>query len=55
MGKGNDREMKKEWSKSGVLGQLQSRIKRDKTLDAVTEKVLIKEVMVDKKENINDN
>ena len=35
--------------------QLQSRIKRDKTLDAVLEKVKIKEEMVDRKENINDN
>ena len=55
MGQADAHKMKKEWTKSGVLAQLQSRIKRDKTLDAVMDKVQIKEEMVDRKENINDN
>jgi len=55
MGETDANKMKKEWAKSGVLMRLQSRIKRDKTLDRVMEKVHIKEEMVDRKENINDN
>ena len=55
MGETDAHKLKKQWAKSGVLMQLQSRIKRDKTLDAVMDKVQIKEEMVDRKENINDN
>jgi len=55
MGGADANKMKKEWAKSGVLEQLQSRIKRDKTLDAVMEKVQIKEEMVDSTANIDDN
>ena len=55
MGQTDAHKMKKEWAKSGVLVQLQSRIKRDKTLDAVMEKIKLKEEIVDRKENINDN
>lgn len=55
MGEVDANKMKKEWTKNGVLVRLQSRIKRDKTIDAVMEKVHIKEEMVDRKENINDN
>lgn len=55
MGETNAQKMKKEWGKSGVLLRLQSRVKRDKTLDAVMKKVQIKEEMVDRKENIHDN
>ena len=55
MGGADANKMKKEWAKSGVLERLQSRIKRDKTLDAVMEKVQIKEEMVDSTANIDDN
>lgn len=55
MGQGDVHKMKKEWAKSGVLVRLQSQIKRDKTLNAVMEKVQLKEEIVDRKENINDN
>ncbi|MDP7556663.1 MAG: trigger factor [Nitrospinaceae bacterium] len=55
MGGTDPSKMKKEWAKSGVLTRLQTRIKRDKTLDAVMEKVQIKEEMVDSKAKIDDN
>ncbi|MBV51649.1 MAG: trigger factor [Nitrospinae bacterium] len=55
MGGTDPNKMKKEWAKSGVLTRLQTRIKRDKTLDAVMEKVQIKEEMVDSKAKIDDN
>ena len=55
LGETDARKMKKEWAKSGVLMRLQSRIKRDKTLDAVMEKVQIREEIVDRKENIDNN
>ena len=43
-------KMKKQWEQNGVLARLQSRIKRDKTLDAVMKEVQIKEEVVDRKE-----
>ena len=46
---------KNEWAKRGGLTRLQSQVKRDKTLEVVMDKVQIKEEMVDRKENINDN
>jgi FKBP-type peptidyl-prolyl cis-trans isomerase (trigger factor) len=55
LGETDAKKMKKEWAKSGVLLRLQSRIKRDKTLDTVMEKVQIKEEMVDRKDDIKDN
>ena len=55
MGETDARKMKKEWAKNGILMRLQSRIKRDKTLEVLMDKVQIKEEMVDRKENINDN
>ena len=55
MGQADAHKTKKEWTKSGVLMQLQSQLKRDKTLDAVIDKFQIKEEIVDRKENINDN
>ena len=48
-------QMKKEWEKNGVLARLHSRMKRDKTLKIVLEKVTLKEVMVDRKDLIADN
>ena len=55
LGETDAKKMKKEWAKSGVLLRLQSRIKRDKTLDTVMEKVQIKEEIVDRKDDIKDN
>ncbi len=55
LGETDTKKMKKEWAKSGVLLRLQSRIKRDKTLDAVMEKVQVKEEIVDRKDDIKDN
>ena len=48
-------QMKKEWEKNGVLARLHSRMKRDKTLNSALEKVILKEVMVDRKDLIADN
>lgn len=55
LGRTDAKKMKTEWAKSGVLAQLQSRIKRDKTLDTMMEKMQIKEEMVDSKDIIDDN
>ena len=54
-GGGNIKQMKKEWDKNGVLARLHSRMKRDKTLNSALEKVMLKEVMVDRKDLIADN
>ncbi len=48
-------KIKKEWKQNGLLVRLQSRIKRDKTLDAVMKDVLIKEEVVDRKQHIDNN
>lgn len=55
LGETNAHKMKKQWEKNGVLARLQSRIKRDKTLDAVMKEVQIKEEVVDRKEDIDNN
>ena len=55
LGETNAHKMKKQWEQNGVLARLQSRIKRDKTLDAVMKKVQIKEEVVDRKEDIDNN
>ena len=55
LGETDTHKMKKAWEKSGVLARLQSRIKRDKTLDVLMEKVQVKEEIVDRKENIDIN
>ena len=55
LGETNAQKMKKEWEKNGVLSRLQSRIKRDKTLDSVMKQVQIKEEFVDRKEHIDNN
>ena len=55
LGETNAHKMKKQWEQNGVLARLQSRIKRDKTLDAVMKEVRIKEEVVDRKEDIDNN
>jgi len=55
LGETNAHKMKKQWEQNGVLARLQSRIKRDKTLDAVMKGAQIKEEVVDRKEDIDNN
>ena len=55
LGETDAHKIKKEWAKSGVLARLQSRIKRDKTLDSVLKEVQAKEEFVDRKDNIDNN
>jgi len=55
LGETNPHKMKKQWEQNGVLARLQSRIKRDKTLDAVMKDVQINEEVVDRKEDIDNN
>ena len=55
LGETDAHKIKKEWAKSGVLARLQSRIKRDKTLDSVLKAVQTKEEFVDRKDNIDNN
>ncbi len=47
--------LKQEWRKSGNLDRLMGRLKRERTLDAVLEKISLKEEMVDRPEIIHDN
>jgi trigger factor len=55
LGETDAHKMKKQWEKDGVLVRLQSRIKRDKTLDVVMKEVQIKEEFVDRKQHIDNN
>ena len=55
LGETNAHKMKKQWEQNGVLARLQSRIKRDKTLDEVMKEVQVKEEVVDRKEDIDNN
>ena len=55
LGETDAHKIKKEWAKSGVLARLQSRIKRDKTLDSVLKAVQTKEEFIDRKDNIDNN
>jgi hypothetical protein len=55
MGETDAQKIKKEWAKSGVLARLQSRIKRDKTLDSVLKSVQAKEKFIDRKDNIDNS
>ncbi len=48
VGGGDAKALKREWQKSGALEKLHARMKREKTLDAVLEKVVLKEEMVDR-------
>ena len=55
LGEADAHKMKKQWEQNGVLVRLQSRIKRDKTLDAVMKEVQVKEEFVDRKQHIDNN
>ena len=55
LGGGDAGKMKAEWQKSGVLAKLHNRMRREKTLEAVLDKVRLKEEMVDREELIADN
>ena len=55
LGEADTHKMKKQWEQSGVLVRLQSRIKRDKTLDAVMKEDQVKEEFVDRKQHIDNN
>ena len=55
MGGGDLNKMKKEWEKTGVLAKLHNRMRKEKTLEAVLDKVNVTEEMVDRKDLIADN
>jgi len=55
LGEADANKMRKQWEQNGVLVRLQSRIKRDKTLDAVMKEVRVKEEFVDRKQHIDNN
>jgi len=55
MGGADTKQMKKEWEKTGVLAKLHNRMRKEKTLEAVLDKVSITEEMVDRKDLIADN
>jgi trigger factor len=55
MGGGDIKQMKKEWEKTGVLAKLHNRMRKEKTLEAVLDKVSITEEMVDREDLIADN
>ena len=55
LGEADANKMRKQWEQNGVLVRLQSRIKRDKTLDAVMKEVQVKEEFVDRKQHIDNN
>ena len=55
LGGGDAKKKKKEWAKNGTLTRLHNRMRRDKTLESLLDKVTIKEEIVDRKEIITDN
>ncbi len=55
MGGGDLKKMKKEWEKTGVLAKLHNRMRKEKTLETVLDKVNVTEEMVDRKDLIADN
>jgi trigger factor len=55
LGEKDAHKMKKQWGENGVLVKLQSRIKRDKTLDALMKEIQVKEEFVDRKQHIDNN
>lgn len=55
LGGGDTKKIKKEWSESGALARLHTRMRREKTLDHVIEQVTLKEEMVDRGEIPTDN
>ncbi len=48
MGGGNLEKIKREWRKNGTLERLRARMKREKTLDQMLDKIRIKEEMIDR-------
>jgi trigger factor len=52
---GDPAAMKRQWEKEGLLDQLQSRMRRDKTLEVLLQKVKIREEMVDRSAKPDDN
>ncbi len=55
MGGGDLQKTKKEWADSGALLRLHTRLRREKTLDILFEKVNLKEEMVDREALKTDN
>lgn len=55
LGGGDAKKMRKEWAENGTLSRLHNRMRRDRILDAVLDKVKIKEEIVDRKDIIADN
>lgn len=55
LGGGNLQKMKQEWRKNGSLDRLRARMKREKTLDLVLERIKLKEEMIDRQEILADN
>ncbi len=55
LGGGDLKQMKKEWSQSGALMRLHSRMRREKTLDELFDKVQVNEETVDRDQIKSDN
>ncbi|GJL78570.1 MAG: trigger factor [Nitrospinaceae bacterium] len=55
LGGGDIEKTKRDWQKSGLLAKLHSRMRKEKTLEAVLDQVKVREEMVDRKELIADN
>ena len=55
MGGGDLQKVKQEWAQSGALLRLHTRLRREKTLDALFEKIDLKEEMVDREALKSDN
>lgn len=55
MGRNNPTRMKKEMEKSGSLLRLESRMRREMTLEKIWEEIQIKEEFVDREKIIADN
>jgi len=55
MGRDNPSRMKKEMGKTGSLLRLESRMRREKTLEKIWEEVRKKEEFVDREKIIADN
>ncbi len=55
LGGGDPEKMKKEWQQSGVLARLQSRMRREKTLNTLLDRVRLREETVDRNQLIQDN
>ncbi len=55
MGGGDLEKTKKDWAQSGALMRLHTRLRREKTLDALFEKITVKEEMVDREALKEDN